>query len=146
MKHATLMKNWTLLQVFFERIFWLVFAQLQNGFFVEHLPVASYVHFIKEKGWKKWNSVFLLYSVWHSSLWHWKVQSGKAEQIKNISASKNEKKVRTASLKLNLLVLIKKKSVLDFGVSAAIMLSSNYFPYLVQVWLWNLARKRWTVR
>ena len=35
--------------------------------------------------------VFLLYSVRHSSLWHCKVQSGKQEQIKNISVSKMKK-------------------------------------------------------
>ena len=75
----------------FAGIFWLVLAQLQNQFFVEHLPVAAYVRCLKEKEWKKWNSVFLLYSVWHSSLWHYKVQSGKKEQIKNISASKMKK-------------------------------------------------------
>ena len=64
LKPATLMKNWTLLQ-------------LQNRFFVEHLPVTAYVRCLKEKEWKKWNSVFSLYPVWHSSLWHCKVQSGK---------------------------------------------------------------------
>ena len=32
--------------------FWLVLAQLQNGFFVEHLPVAAYVRCLKEKNEK----------------------------------------------------------------------------------------------
>ena len=64
MKPATLMKFWTPSQVFF----WLVLAQLQNQFFVEQLPVAAYVRCLKEKERKKWNSVFLLYSVWHSSM------------------------------------------------------------------------------
>ena len=49
LKRATLMKNWTLLQVFFDRIFWLVLAQLQSSFFIEHLPVAVYVRCLKEK-------------------------------------------------------------------------------------------------
>ena len=75
----------------FAGIFWLVLAHLQNRFFVEHLPVAAYVRCLKEKEWKKWNSVFLLHSVCHFSLWHCKVQSGKEEQIKNISASKMKK-------------------------------------------------------
>ena len=58
--------------------------------------------------------MFLLHSVWYSSLWHWRVQLGEYEQIKNISASKmrkKKKKLRTPSLKQNLLVLIKKESV-----------------------------------
>ena len=54
LKRATLIKNWTPLQVFF----WLVLAHLQNRFFVEHLPVAAHVRCLKEE-WKKWNSVFL---------------------------------------------------------------------------------------
>ena len=58
---------------FFAGIFLLVLAHLQNRFFVEHLPLAVYVRCWKEKEWKKWNSVFVLYSVWHSSLWHCKV-------------------------------------------------------------------------
>ena len=91
----------------FAGIFWLVLPQLQNRFFVEHLTVAAYVRCLKEKEWKKWNSVFLLYSVWHSALWHCKVQSGK-KQYKNISALKMKKKLRTASLKQNFLVLVKK--------------------------------------
>ena len=41
----------------FAGIFWLVLAQLQNRFFVEHLPVAAYVRCLKEKEWKKWNIV-----------------------------------------------------------------------------------------
>ena len=45
----------------FAGIFWLVLAQLQNRVFVEHLPVAAYVRCLKEKEWKKWNSVFSLY-------------------------------------------------------------------------------------
>ena len=94
---------------YFAGIFWLVLAQLQNRFFVEHLPVAAYVRCLKEKEWKKWNSVFLLYSVWHSSSWHCKDQSGKKEQIKNISISKMKKKLRTAILKQNLLILMKKR-------------------------------------
>ena len=44
----------------FAGIFWLVLAQLQNRFFVEHLPVAAYVRCLKEKEWKKWNSVFFI--------------------------------------------------------------------------------------
>ena len=64
LKRATLMKNWTLLQVFFDQIFWLVLAQLHNGFFVEHLPVAAaFVRCLKEKEWKKWNSVFIALSL-----------------------------------------------------------------------------------
>ena len=43
----------------FAGIFWLVLAQLQNCFYVEHLPVAAYVLCLREKEWKKWNSVFL---------------------------------------------------------------------------------------
>ena len=37
-----------------------IFAQLQNRFFVEHLPVAAYVRCLKEKKWKKWNSVLFV--------------------------------------------------------------------------------------
>ena len=109
----------------FAGIFWLVLAQLQNRFFVEHLPVAAYVRCLKEKEWKKWNSVFLLYSVWHSSLWHGKVQSGKLEQIKNISASKMKKKLRTASFKQNLLVLIKKECIAWFKTNKPWRLKSR---------------------
>ena len=90
----------------FAVIFWKVLAQLQNRFFVEHLSVAAYVCCLKEKEWKKWNSVFLKYSVWHSSLWYCKVQSGKKEQIKNISASKMKQKIKNCQL---LLVLTKKR-------------------------------------
>ena len=42
----------------FAGIFWLVLAQLQNRFFVEHLPVAAYVCCLKEKEWKKKNLNF----------------------------------------------------------------------------------------
>ena len=41
----------------FAGIFWLVLAQLQNRFSVEHLQVAAYVRCLKEKEWKKWNIV-----------------------------------------------------------------------------------------
>ena len=37
----------------FAGIFLLVLAQLQNQFFVDHLPVAAYVRYLKEKEWKK---------------------------------------------------------------------------------------------
>ena len=49
----------------FAGIFLVVLAQSQNRFFVEHLPVAGYVRCLKEKEWKKLNSVILLYSLWH---------------------------------------------------------------------------------
>ena len=61
----------------FAGIFWLVLAQLQNQFFVEHFTLAAYVRCLKEKERKKWYSAFLLYSVSHSSLLHCKIQSGK---------------------------------------------------------------------
>ena len=63
-KSSTLVKS----QNSFAGIFWLFLVQLQNKFFVEHLPVVAYVRCLKEKEWKKWNSVFLLYSGWHSSV------------------------------------------------------------------------------
>ena len=91
----------------FAGIFWLVLAQLQNRYFVEHLPVAAYVRLEKKK---KWNSVFLFCSVWHSSLWHCKIQSGNKNKLRTFQPQ-IWKKIRTASLKRNLLVLIKKKSV-----------------------------------
>ena len=43
----------------FAGIFGLVLTQLQNWFFVEHLLVAAYVRCLKEKEWKKSNSVIL---------------------------------------------------------------------------------------
>ena len=36
----------------FAGIFWLVLVQLPNWFFVEHLSVAAYVLYLKEKEWK----------------------------------------------------------------------------------------------
>ena len=36
----------------FVGIFWLVLVQLPNWFFVEHLSVAAYVLYLKEKEWK----------------------------------------------------------------------------------------------
>ena len=66
----------------FAGIFILVLTQLQNRFFVEHLPVAAYVRCVKEKECKKWNSVFLLYSVWHSSLWQWRFSRGNKNKLR----------------------------------------------------------------
>ena len=47
----------------FAGIFWLVLVQLQNRFFVEHLPVAAYVRCLKEKERKKLNSAFIVLSL-----------------------------------------------------------------------------------
>ena len=45
LKRATLMKNWTLLQVFFD---WFS-SIVAEPFFFERLPVAAYVRCLKEK-------------------------------------------------------------------------------------------------
>ena len=86
---------------------WLVLAQLQNRFFIEHLPVAAYVRCLKEKKNES--------SVWQKK---WTAQSGILCGIANFSrGNKNKlrtfqpqkwKILRTASLKQNLLVLVKK--------------------------------------
>ena len=88
-------------------IFWLVLAQLQNRFFVEYLPVAAHVRCLKEKEWKKWNSVFLLYS---SDILCGiaKFSRGNKNKLRTFQPQK-WKKIRTASLNENLLVLIKKE-------------------------------------
>ena len=77
----------------FAGIFWLVLAQLQNHFFIEHLPVAAYVRFLKEKD-------ILLCGITRFS-------RGNKNKLRTFQPQK-WKKIRTASLKQNLLVLIKK--------------------------------------
>ena len=78
----------------FAGIFWLVLAQLQNHFFIEHLPVAAYVRFLKEKD-------ILLCGITRFS-------RGNKNKLRTFQPQK-WKKLRTASLKQNLLVLIKKR-------------------------------------
>ena len=82
----------------FAGIFWLVLAQLQNHFFIEHLPVAAYVRFLKEKD-------ILLCGITRFS-------RGNKNKLRTFQPQK-WKKIRTVSLKQNLLVL-KKKSVIIF--------------------------------
>ena len=95
----------------FAGIFWLVSAQLQNRSFVEHPPVAAYVRCLKEKEWKKWNSVFLSYSVWHSSLWHCKVESGKFKNKLRTFQTQKWKQIKNSQPQTKFAGSYKKKGV-----------------------------------
>ena len=99
----------------FADIFWLVLTQLQNRFFVEHLPVAAYVRCVKEKEWKKWNSVFLLYSVWHSSLWQWRFSRGNKNKLRTFQPQ-IWKKIKNSQPLTKFTGSYKKKSVIGFIV------------------------------
>ena len=86
----------------FADIFWLVLSQLQNRFFVDHLPMAAYVCCLKEK---EWNEIESFHCTQSDIL-----LCGSVGEIGTNSqhfSLKNEKKLRTVRLKQNLLVLIK---------------------------------------
>ena len=119
---------------------WLVLAQLQNRFFIEHLPVAAYVRCLKEKKNES--------SVWQKK---WTAQSGILCGIANFSrGNKNKlrtfqpqkwKILRTASLKQNLLVLIKKNSVIlmMYGHWTIYLLTGKICRFLAWVsWFFTL--------
>ena len=59
LKRATLIEDWTPLQVFFD---WFQHSS-RTAFFVDHLPVVAYVRCLNKKEWKKWNSVFTVLSL-----------------------------------------------------------------------------------
>ena len=103
-KSSTLVKS----QNSFAGIFWLFLVQLQNKFFVEHLPVVAYVRCLKEKELKKWNSVFLLYSGWHSSV----ALQGSVGEIRTNQkhfSLKNEKKIKNSQTQTKFAGSYKKK-------------------------------------
>ena len=83
-------------------------AQLQNRFFIEHHPVAAYVRCLKEKEWKK--KIVCFYSTKSDILLCGiaRFSRGNKNKLRTFKPQKG-KKIRTASLKQNLLVLIKKE-------------------------------------
>ena len=113
----------------FAGIFWLVLAQLQNQLFAEHLPVAACVRCLKEKEWKKWNSVFIVLSL---TFFCGIARFSRGNKNKLRAFQPQKWKTRTASLKQNLMVLIKKKNL--SVMQRRLIQTKVYYKLFYSVW------------
>ena len=81
---------------------------MQNLFFVEHLPVAAYVRFLKEKEWRKWNSVFIVLSL----TFFFVALQGSVGEIRTFQPQK-WKKIKNSQPQTKFTGYYKKKSVFE---------------------------------
>ena len=122
----------------FAGVFWLFLAQSQNQFLQSTSPVTAYVRCLKEKEWKKWNIVFI---VLRMTFFFVALQSSVGEirtNYEHFSLKNENKKKRTASLKQNLLVLIKKECILQNHRQICAHLHLSFIT-LARSFLWFLS-------
>ena len=123
----------------FAGVFWLFLAQSQNQFFAEHLPSDCLCALLERKRMKKMKYCFYCtqYDILLCAIA--KFCRGKKNKLRTFQSQKwKKKKKRTASLKQNLLVLIKKECILQNHRQICAHLHLSFIT-LARSFLWFLS-------